>query len=67
MNSGHKTLCFQNSHKNAEIVNLLLRSARIKSAVHRAGLTKEYRATVERKFMEGELDVETIQAQVYNI
>ncbi len=54
--SGHKTLCFQNSHKNAEIINLLLRSARIKSAVHRAGLTRHYRNKVEQKFREGDLD-----------
>lgn len=54
--SGHKTLCFQNSHKNAEIINLLLRSARIKSAVHRAGLTRQYRNKVEQRFREGDLD-----------
>ncbi|MCG3258895.1 MAG: DEAD/DEAH box helicase, partial [Candidatus Heimdallarchaeota archaeon] len=53
---GHKTLCFQNSHKNAEIINLLLRSARIKSAVHRAGLTRQYRNKVEQRFREGDLD-----------
>jgi len=52
---GHKTLCFQNSHKNAEIVNLLLRNARVKSAIHRAGLTKEYRNKVEARFRDGEL------------
>ncbi|MBY8999740.1 MAG: DEAD/DEAH box helicase, partial [Candidatus Heimdallarchaeota archaeon] len=55
VNSGHKTLCCQNSHKNAEIVNLLLQAARIKSSVHRAGLTKEFRNKVETKFKEGEL------------
>jgi len=55
--SGHKTLCFQNSHKNAEIINLLLRSAKIDSSVHRAGLTKEYRNKVETKFRNGELSV----------
>jgi len=54
--SGHKTLCFQNSHKNAEIINLLLRSARIRSAVHRAGLTRQYRNKVEQRFREGDLD-----------
>lgn len=52
---GHKTLCFQNSHKNAEIVNLLLRRARVKSAIHRAGLTMEYRNKVETEFRNGEL------------
>ena len=54
--SGHKTLCFQNSHKNAEIINLLLRSAKIRSAVHRAGLTRDYRNRVEQRFREGDLD-----------
>ncbi|MHA1592714.1 MAG: DEAD/DEAH box helicase [Candidatus Heimdallarchaeaceae archaeon] len=53
--SGHKTLCFQNSHKNAEIVNLLLQAARIKSSVHRAGLTKEFRDQVETRFKGGDL------------
>jgi len=56
VNSGHKTLCFQNSHKNAEIINLLLRSAKIRSAVHRAGLTRTYRNRVEQQFRDGELD-----------
>ena len=53
--SGHKTLCFQNSHKNAEIINLLLRSAGIDSSVHRAGLTKEFRNKVENRFRNGDL------------
>jgi DEAD/DEAH box helicase domain-containing protein len=53
VSTGHKTLCFQNSHKNAEIINLLLQRARIKSSVHRAGLTKEYRSKVETEFQEG--------------
>ncbi len=56
VNSGHKTLCFQNSHKNAEIVNLLLKSAKIRSSVHRAGLTRQYRNRVEQQFRNGELD-----------
>ncbi|MHA2357903.1 MAG: DEAD/DEAH box helicase [Candidatus Heimdallarchaeaceae archaeon] len=55
VSTGHKTLCFQNSHKNAEIINLLLRSARVKSSVHRAGLTREHRNRVEKEFQEGSL------------
>lgn len=51
-----KTLCFQNTHKNAEIVNILLKQRKIKSAVHRAGLTKKYRERVEKEFREGNLD-----------
>ncbi len=53
--SGHKTLCFQNSHRNAEIINLLLRSARVDSSIHRAGLTKEFRNKVESEFRNGDL------------
>ncbi|MHA1198338.1 MAG: DEAD/DEAH box helicase [Candidatus Heimdallarchaeaceae archaeon] len=56
VNAGHKTLCFQNSHKNAEIVNLLLKSARIRSSVHRAGLTREYRNKIETQFRNGDVD-----------
>lgn len=56
VNEGRKTLCFQNSHKNAEIINLLLRSARLRSSVHRAGLTREYRNKVESKFRKGEIE-----------
>ncbi|MHA1829012.1 MAG: DEAD/DEAH box helicase [Candidatus Heimdallarchaeaceae archaeon] len=52
----HKTLCFQNSHKNAEIINLLLKQQRIKSSIHRAGLPKEYRYRVETMFREGVLE-----------
>ncbi|MHA1685508.1 MAG: DEAD/DEAH box helicase [Candidatus Heimdallarchaeaceae archaeon] len=55
--SGRKTLCFQNNHKNAEIVNILLRQRKIKSGVHRAGLTKKYRETIEKQFRNGELDI----------
>jgi len=54
--SGHKTLVFQNSHKNAEITNLLLKRMRVRTAVHRAGLPKNYRYAVEKEFREGELD-----------
>ncbi|MCE7743422.1 MAG: DEAD/DEAH box helicase [Candidatus Heimdallarchaeota archaeon] len=56
VNAGHKTLCFQNSHKNAEIINLLLKSARIRSSVHRAGLTREYRNRIETQFRNGDVD-----------
>ncbi|MCK4845374.1 MAG: DEAD/DEAH box helicase, partial [Candidatus Heimdallarchaeota archaeon] len=55
--SKYKTLCFQNNHKNAEIINLMLKRARLKSAVHRAGLTKEYRDRVETSFRKGQLDI----------
>ncbi len=53
----HKTLVFQNSHKNTEIVNLLLRSMRINSSVHRAGLNKKLREKIEESFRKGELEV----------
>ncbi|MHA1874337.1 MAG: DEAD/DEAH box helicase [Candidatus Heimdallarchaeaceae archaeon] len=56
--SGRKILVFQNSHKNAEIINLLLsQRMKIDSAVHRAGLTKKYRAQVEKRFRDNELNV----------
>ncbi len=55
--SKYKTLCFQNNHKNAEIINLMLKRAKLKSAVHRAGLTKEYRDRVENNFRKGQLDI----------
>ncbi len=53
--SKHKLLCFQNNHKNSEIINIILKQMEIKSAVHRAGLTQSYRANVEKAFVENKL------------
>jgi DEAD/DEAH box helicase domain-containing protein len=52
-----KTLVFANTHKNAEVINLIARRTQMKSAVHRAGLPMAYRRIVEDDFRRGELDV----------
>ncbi len=52
-----KTLVFANSHKNAEVINLIARRTQMKSAVHRAGLPMTYRRNVEDDFRRGELDL----------
>ncbi|MFX1319650.1 MAG: DEAD/DEAH box helicase [Promethearchaeota archaeon] len=52
-----KTLVFANTHKNAEVINLIARQTQLKSAVHRAGLPMAYRRRVEDDFRRGELDV----------
>jgi len=53
--SNYKTLSFANSHKMAEIINLLIRKMGIKSAVHRAGLTEEVRHKIEDDFKRNRL------------
>jgi DEAD/DEAH box helicase domain-containing protein len=52
-----KTLIFANTHKNAEVINLIARRTQMKSAVHRAGLPMTYRRKVEDDFRRGELDL----------
>ncbi|MFW9935840.1 MAG: DEAD/DEAH box helicase [Candidatus Thorarchaeota archaeon] len=52
-----KTLVFANTHKNAEVINLISRRTQLKSAVHRAGLPMTYRRHVEDDFRRGELDL----------
>ncbi|MFX0168724.1 MAG: DEAD/DEAH box helicase [Candidatus Hodarchaeota archaeon] len=52
-----KTLIFANTHKNAEVINLIARRTRLSSAVHRAGLPMSYRQKVEDAFRNGELDL----------
>lgn len=52
-----KTLVFANTHKNAEVINLIAQRTRMKSAVHRAGLPMVYRQKVEDDFRVGELDL----------
>ncbi|MDO8055417.1 MAG: DEAD/DEAH box helicase [Candidatus Hermodarchaeota archaeon] len=52
-----KTLVFANTHKNAEVINLIARRTRLSSAVHRAGLPMIYRQKVEDAFRNGELDL----------
>jgi len=55
--SDMKTLVFANTHKNAEVINLIARRTRMSSAVHRAGLPMSYRRKVEDDFRRGELDL----------
>jgi len=52
-----KTLVFCNSHHSAEILNLMAQRQRIKSNIHRGGLSYEHRKKVEKDFKEGKLDV----------
>ncbi|MFW9831041.1 MAG: DEAD/DEAH box helicase [Candidatus Thorarchaeota archaeon] len=52
-----KTLVFANTHKNAEVINLIAQRTRMKSAVHRAGLPTAYRRQVEDDFRKGNLDL----------
>lgn len=54
--SGHKTLCFQNSHKNTEIINLMTKKMKLRSGVHRAGLPKKHRERTEQAFRDGKLE-----------
>lgn len=52
-----KTLVFGNTHSEAEVLNMLLGDVGVKSMVHRAGLSKKYRGTVEDDFRSGKLPV----------
>ncbi len=52
-----KTLVFGNTHSEAEVLNMLLSDTGVKSMVHRAGLSKKYRSTVEDDFKSGKLPV----------
>lgn len=54
---GYKTLVFGNTHTEAELLNMLLKEGGIKSEVHRAGLSKTHRSTVEDQFRSGKLPV----------
>jgi len=50
-----KTLVFANTHRNAEVVNLIARRVGLKSAVHRAGLPPKLRRQIEEDFRSGRL------------
>ncbi len=54
---GRKIIVFGNSYKSVETINLVLRRAGIRSAIHKSGLPKEVRREVEEKFRNGELNV----------
>ena len=57
VDSNFKTLVFANSHRLAEIVNIILRRLKVKSEVHRAGLPETKRHRIEDAFKKGELPV----------
>ena len=52
-----KTLVFGNTHSEAEVLNMLIGDAGLRSMVHRAGLSKKYRGDVEDQFRSGDLPV----------
>ncbi len=53
--SGHKTIVFSNSHQGAELLAIQTKKLGVSIKVHRAGLTPEYRKTVEDEFRNGRL------------
>jgi len=53
---GHRVLLFSNSHLNAELTAFYARRQNLKVAVHRAGLSPDYRRRVEDDFRNGRLD-----------
>ncbi|MCD6513471.1 MAG: DEAD/DEAH box helicase [Candidatus Odinarchaeota archaeon] len=52
---GYKVLIFANSHKTAELINLILRRLSVISYVHRAGLPERMRHRIEDAFKRGEI------------
>ena len=51
----HKTMVFNNSHRNSELLAIQARRQGINIKVHRAGLMSNYRTAVERQFKEDRL------------
>lgn len=51
----HKTMIFNNSHLNAELLAIQARRQKIDIMVHRAGLMTGYRTAVEGRFRDGRL------------
>ncbi|MGQ4832968.1 MAG: DEAD/DEAH box helicase [Candidatus Asgardarchaeia archaeon] len=54
---GYKVLVFANSHRSAELINLVLRRLHVESRVHRAGLPENIRHMIEDSFKKGLLKV----------
>ncbi|MBL7015834.1 MAG: DEAD/DEAH box helicase, partial [Nitrosopumilus sp.] len=46
----HKTMVFNNSHLNSELLAIQAKKQKVNIKVHRAGLMANYRASVERQF-----------------
>lgn len=51
----HKTMVFNNSHLNSELLAIQARKQKVNIKVHRAGLMANYRKLVERDFKENNL------------
>ena len=51
----HKTMVFNNSHLNSELLAMQAKKQKINIKVHRAGLMTKYRASVEKQFKEDKL------------
>jgi DEAD/DEAH box helicase domain-containing protein len=51
--SGFKTVVFADSHLSSELVKSIADERRLKMGIHRSGLLKEHRRTVEKAFKEG--------------
>ncbi len=51
----HKTMVFNNSHLNSELLAIQAKKHRVNIKVHRAGLMANYRMSVEKQFKEGSL------------
>jgi DEAD/DEAH box helicase domain-containing protein len=53
--SGFKTMVFADSHLSSELVKSIADERRLGMGIHRAGLLKEHRRTVEKEFKDGQL------------
>jgi len=51
-----KVLAFSNGHTDAELLLRFARKEGVNSEIHRAGLTREFRERVEKRFKDGETD-----------
>ncbi|MFB5610170.1 MAG: DEAD/DEAH box helicase, partial [Nitrosarchaeum sp.] len=51
----HKTMVFNNSHLNSELLAIQAKKQKVNIKVHRAGLMANYRTSVERQFKEDTL------------
>ncbi|KAF6246317.1 helicase [Nitrosopumilus sp. b3] len=51
----HKTMVFNNSHLNSELLAIQAKKQKVNIKVHRAGLMANYRASVEKQFKDDKL------------
>lgn len=51
----HKTMIFNNSHLNSELLAMQAKKQKVNIKVHRAGLMANYRTSVEKQFKEDKL------------